>query len=251
MRNHPISAVIITYNCGEILKKTLEAVQWCDEILVVDSGSTDKTIEICRQFHCTIHHHPFEGYGKQKKYAVQLAKNDWILSIDGDEIVTSLLKDEIEGLFSKSPGMENGYCIPISLVFLGKAFRFGNENKKPHLRLFNRKHGNFNEAAVHESISLDGKIKILKHEILHYSYLNIQHYFEKLNHYTSFYAIEASQKGKTVTRFKIISRIPVDFINFYFLKRNFLNGYEGFVWSIFSAYYCFVKHIKLFELQHT
>ena len=217
MRNHPISVVIITYNCGEILKKTLEAVQWCDEILIVDSGSTDKTLKVCKQFNCNIHSHPFEGYGKQKKHAVQLAKYDWVLSIDGDEIVTSSLKNEIETLFSRELVNEHGYLIPITLVFLDKIFRFGNENKKLHLRLFDRRYGNFNEASVHESISLEGNIKTLKHEILHYSYLNIQHYFEKLNHYTSYFVKEASQKKKKVSRFKIIARIPIDFISFYLL----------------------------------
>ena len=249
MRKHQISAVIITYNCGDILKKTLQAIEWCDEILIIDSGSTDQTLDICRQFQCNIYSHPFEGYGKQKKYAVQLAKNDWILSIDGDEVVSPLLKDEIEELFSNENVNEQGFFLPITLVFLGKIFGYGNENKTLHLRLFNRKFGNFNESAVHEGIVLEGSTKALKQEILHYSYLNVHHYFEKFNKYTSYFVIDASQKGKRANVFKIIIRLPIDFMKYYLLKKNFLNGYAGFVWSVFSAYYTFVKYVKLIEYQ--
>lgn len=250
MRKHSISVVIITLNCGEILKKTLESVKWCDEILIVDSGSTDQTLEICRDYNCTIHSHPFEGYGKQKRYAVQLAKNDWVLSIDGDEVVSPSLKNEIETLFSNDTLNEQGYFLPITLVFLNKVFRFGNENKKLHLRLFNRKYGNFNDASVHESIRIEGKTSQLKKEILHYSYQDIHHYFEKFNNYTSCYVNDAFKKGKRASVFKIITRSIIDFFKFYIVKRNFLNGYAGFVWSVLSSFYTFVKYVKLFEIQN-
>jgi glycosyltransferase involved in cell wall biosynthesis len=249
MRHHPISAVIITFNCGDILQKTLQAIDWCDEILIVDSGSTDHTLDICRRFNCTIHNHPFEGYGKQKRYAVQLAKHDWILSIDGDEVVSPSLKNEMIDLLSKEKTDIHGYFLPITLVFLGKTFHYGKENKMPHLRLFNRKFGNFNDASVHESIQLEGKTNTLKHEILHYSYQNIHHYFEKFNSYTSSFVTDALRKGKKANLFKIIVRFPFDFIKHYFLKRNFLNGYAGFIWAAFSTFYTFVKYTKLREAE--
>jgi len=250
MRKHPISAVIITFNCGEILKKTLEAVEWCDEIVIVDSGSTDQTLDICRRFGCHIHHHPFEGYGKQKKHAVQLAKYDWILSIDGDEVISNALQGEIESLLSKDSVNGNGFYLPVTLVFMDRTFRYGNENKMLHLRMFNRNFGNFNELPVHEGIQLEGITAALKHEILHYSYLNVHHYIEKLNKYTSFYADDASLKGKKANRAIIAIRLPFDFLKHYFLKRNFLNGYEGFVWSVLSTFYSFVKYVKLMEQQN-
>ncbi len=249
MKKQPISAVIITFNCGEILKKTLQSVSWCDEILIVDSGSTDQTLEICQQHNCTIHHRTFDGYGTQKQYAVNWAKNHWILSIDGDEVITKELKAEIENRLSTETVHYKGFYIPITLVFFNRVFNYGNENKKLHLRLFNRNFGNFNEVTVHESIIITGETCKLRNEILHYSYLNVHHYFEKFNKYTTFFVNDASKKCKKANLLKITIRLPFDFIKYYFLNRNFLNGYAGFVWSVFSSWYSFVKYIKLFEYQ--
>jgi glycosyltransferase involved in cell wall biosynthesis len=245
---HPISAVLITYNCGSTIDEVLKALSWCNETIVVDSGSTDETLPICEKHNCRVFYHPFCGYGNQKRYAVNLAKNDWIFSVDGDEVITPELKNEIAHIFCADKILSKGFYVPITLVFMGRIFRFGHEYKYPHLRLFNKNFANFNEAILHESVQYPENAPLLKNQIFHYSYKNISHYFEKFNTYTSLYATAALKKKKQ-TKFKITLKLPFEFFRAFILRRNILNGFPGFVWSVFSAYYSFVKLVKLYEIQ--
>ena len=171
-----ISAIIITYNEESRIRFALESVQWCDEIIVIDSNSTDKTVEICKDYsNCNVYIQPFLGYRAQKKYAVEKASNDWILSIDSDEMVTAALRDEILVTLSKSDSFNAGFYVPITLIFMKRIFRFGCENKQFHLRLFNRNKGTFNTLNLHESVKVCGPVAKLKHEILHISYTDTQY----------------------------------------------------------------------------
>lgn len=245
---HKLSAVIITLNEANRIRQTLESVKWCDEIIVVDSCSTDKTLDICREYeNCKIYIQPFLGYGPQKQFAVEKALNDWILSIDADEIVTTELQNEMEGILSLSDIPFAGFNVPITLVFMKRVFRHGYENKQPHLRLFNKNKGNFDASKLHEGVSVNGAVNNLKNEIMHCSYMDITHYFQKFNDYSTTYMNEALKKGKQVSKIKSVLRFPFEFFKHYFLRLNFLNGYQGFVWSLISAFSVFVKFIKLYE----
>src|SRR5210317_2112906 len=119
-----ISCVIITFNEEENISRTLNSVKWCDEIVVVDSGSVDKTIKISKEYNCKIYPKEFNGYGEQKRYAVSLASNDWILNIDADEVVSDELSDEIINIFKDDEIKFNGFFLPRSLIFLGKHFKY-------------------------------------------------------------------------------------------------------------------------------
>lgn len=243
-----ISCVIITFNEEENIRRCLQAVSWCDEIVVVDSGSNDDTLKICEEFNCRIHHNDFKGYGEQKRYAVSLAENDWILNVDSDEVVTEELKNEILAELNKEKISVNGFYIPRSLFFLGKRFKHGKESKEYYLRLFNKRHGNFSEDKVHEGVIVQGTDKKLKGELLHYSYNSIHQYFEKFNNYTTQAARELFEKGKRRSLFLTIIGFPVYFFKNYFLNRNFLNGWQGFLWALFSSWYPVVKYSKLWAL---
>lgn len=246
-----ISCVIITLNEEENIRKTLEAVSWCDEIIVVDSGSEDKTIDICKEFDCKIFNREFKGYGGQKSYAVSLAKNNWILNIDADEVVSVNLKNEIESIFSKDEINYNGFCLPRSLVFLGKRFKYGRESKEYHLRLFNRKFGNFNSNKIHEKVELNGSTVKLKGILYHYSYSSIDQYFEKFNSYTTKSAqilFDAGKNGRSAA--VIIFGFPIYFFKNYFVYRNFLNGTQGFLWAFFSSLYPVIKYFKLWAMRN-
>jgi glycosyltransferase involved in cell wall biosynthesis len=243
-----ISAVIITLNEQSGIAKTLQSLAWCDEIVVVDSGSTDATVKICERFGCRVFYNPFTGYGEQKHFAVGQAKNDWVLSVDADEVVTESLRDEILSCFSHATVSCTGFYTPISLVFLGRLMRFGGQYAQPKLRLFNRRYGNFNLRRVHESVELTGGIRPLKHHILHESYENLADYFHKFNHYTSLASQDLFHKRKPPSRVQIFLRLPLDFIKTYFVRGCCLDGYAGFVWSLFSAFYPVVKYAKLEEL---
>ncbi|HEX8549328.1 MAG TPA: glycosyltransferase family 2 protein, partial [Cytophagaceae bacterium] len=228
--------------------KTLEALSWCNEIVVVDSGSTDGTQEICRKLGCKMVDQPFLGYGLQKQKGIENATHDWVLSVDADEVVTRELREEILKYFS-SPLNVSGFYIPITMVFMGKQFKHGAESGKLHLRLFNRSKGGFTNATVHEQVKIDAHVGTLKNAILHYSYRSVEHYFEKFNQYTSNGAKELFLRGKRKNIFATSMRIPFTFIKIYFFQGCILNGFPGFVWSVFSAYYPFVKYVKLHALH--
>jgi glycosyltransferase involved in cell wall biosynthesis len=243
-----ISAVIITFNEGPSIERTLASLVFCDEIVVVDSGSLDDTVSICKKKGCKIHFRKFDGYGPQKRFAVELAVNDWVLALDADEVVTPELRKELLALFSGTNPEVQGFYLPISLVFLGRVIRFGGEFKKPHLRLFNKKLGNFNDNAVHEGVNLSGATAVCKNHIVHYSYRSIHHYFEKFNAYTTASAQTLFEKNRNAAVFHTVVRFPLTFIKIYLIKGCVLDGFAGFVWSLLSSMYPVVKFIKLYEL---
>ena len=248
----PISAVMITFNSARILPAVLGALTWCDEIVVVDSGSTDQTLAIAQQFGCRVLHRDFNGFGLQKGFAVEQARNHWVLVVDADELVTDELRSEIQlRLAEVEAGTLNfrGFEVPISLVFLGRLMRYGGEYKMPHLRLFDKRFGNYNSARVHEDVVLHGSVGKLTHHMLHDSYGSLHEYFEKFNRYTTAGAHDLQSRGRHGSIAQIVFRLPITFLKEYLLKQNFLNGYPGFIWSLFSAMYPVVKYAKLRELE--
>lgn len=242
-----ISAVIIARNEAENLSKSLPKLSWCDEIVLVDDESSDSTVDVALSFGVKVHSRKFDGFGTQKKFAVSKASNNWILNIDADEVLSDELIAEISQL--KEDNQTNAFTIPIRHVFLGKIFRYGKESSYRHLRLFNRNHGNFDEAAVHEKVHIEGQIGNLKNIILHYSYKNLDHYFEKFNKYTQIGAVKLKSKGKSRSLIACLASFPIYFFKHYFIYRNFLNGWQGFVWSYLNAWYHTVKYLKLYELN--
>jgi glycosyltransferase involved in cell wall biosynthesis len=243
-----ISIFIITYNEERIIRKCLEKLLWADEIIIVDSGSTDKTVEICKEFGAKIVYNKFENFGKQKQFALSLTKNDWVLSLDADEILSNFLINEILNFDLVS---FEGYRIPRTHVFLNKIFKYGAENKKPILRLFNKNHGQFNHNIIHETIIVDGAIGNLKGEMLHYTVFDISTAIQKQIKYALLGGEQYFENNRGVSTFKVVVKFPFDFIRYYFIHRNFLNGYEGFVWSLFSAFANFLKYAKLKDLCRT
>lgn len=243
-----VSAVIITRNESRNIARTLNQLYWCDEIVIVDSYSTDDTVDICRQFGCRVLQRTFDGYGAQKRYAVAQAANDWVLCIDADEVLSDALIREIKREFRSEPACA-GYELPMNLVFLGKEFRYGKESQRYFMRLFNKKAGTFNEATVHERIELQGKIGRMKHKILHYSYDSLQQWFDKSGRYTTMGAEGAARRGKKKSVGAVLFALPFYFFRYYFLERNILNGLQGFYWSFLSALSHFMKYVKIRELQ--
>lgn len=243
-----VSAVIITRNESRNLRRTLSKLYWCDEIVIVDSHSTDDTVAICEEFGCRIFSRTFEGYGAQKKYAVSMAVNDWVLCIDADEVLSDALIVEIRTELEKNHSF-TAYELPMNLVFLDKEFRYGKESGRYFLRLFNRREGAMNEGLVHEKIEVRGKTGRLENRILHYSYDDIAQWHEKCGNYTTLGAKGAVSRGRGRSVFAVVSALPFYFIRYYFFNLNFLNGLQGFYWSAFSAYSHFMKYVKIRELR--
>lgn len=243
-----VSVVIITLNEEANLDRTLNAVKWADEVVVVDSGSTDQTQDIAVRHGAKLIIQPFLGYGLQKRFAVEQARNDWVFVVDADEVVTADLASEIRTLLKSTPA-HVGYRVPRDFHFLGREIKFGGERGKTHLRLFDRTKGNYNDAQVHEDVVLTGTIGVLKHKMMHYSYPNLHQYWAKFNEYTTKGALDLQKRGKTVSKAYIMVRFPFSFLQLYLFKGLILDGYPGFIWALFSAMYPVVKYAKLHELN--
>ena len=172
--------------------------------------------------------------------------------VDADEVVTDDLRSEIQFRLAEVASGQchfHGFEVPISLIFLDRLMRHGGEYKMPHLRLFDKRFGNYNTARVHEDVVLSGSVGKLTHHMLHDSYGSLHEYFEKFNRYTTAGARDLLSRNKRGSIAQIIFRLPITFVKEYVIKRNFLNGYPGFIWSLFSAMYPVVKYAKLRELR--
>jgi glycosyltransferase involved in cell wall biosynthesis len=242
-----ITAVIITYNEEKIIRKTLSQLYWCDEIVIVDSYSTDNTVAICREFGCDVYSRTFDGYGSQKQFAIARATNDWVLCIDADEMPTDPLIKEIRSINPNTAYA--GFSFPMNMVFLDKEFLHGKESGRHFIRLFDRRKGGVTADSVHESFQVQGPIKKLEHTILHYSYTSIHQCVEKLNRYSTLSAGISNGKGKKRSAMAVLFGLPFNFLKYYLLERNCLNGMKGFYWSVFASYYHFLKYVKLKELK--
>jgi glycosyltransferase involved in cell wall biosynthesis len=246
--SHPasgISAVMITLNELENLKRSIPSLSFCDEIILVDSGSTDGSLEYARSMGCQVHHRAFDHFGAQKAFATTLAKHDWVFSLDADECVTPGLAQEIRELI-RDPGL-SGIWIRSRLVFLGREFKFGRESRVRVLRIFRKSRGAFDRASVHEKVVLQdpGASHLTRNHILHHSYPDLEHYLTKMNRYTTLGAERLRASCGRLRAAFFAALFPFKFLQFYFQHLNFLNGWEGFCWSLLSTGAYFIKFVKV------
>ena len=241
-----LSVFIITLNEERIIEKCLEKLFWVDEVVVVDSGSTDATLAICRKYNVKIFHNEFEGYGAQKQFALEQTSNEWVLSLDADEILTHELIAEIQQVLSEDSKF-NGFYIKRRHVFLDKVFKYGHDSKQSILRLFKKSEGNFDGKKVHESIVLNGASGQLKHYFLHFTTRSLDRYLEKLSTYATIYAEGKYLKSKKYAILTIFIKANFEFFKKYVIDLNFLNGKEGFYWSFLAAYFSGLKYMKTNE----
>ncbi len=244
---HKISIFIITYNEAHIISKCLEKLKTFDEIIVVDSGSTDATVSICESFGAKVISHKFENFGLQKQFALEQTTHDWVLSLDADEVLSNALITELHNI--KHQEDINAYTIPRTHVFLNKIFRNGAESKRPIVRLFDKNFGKFTPNKVHETIEINGKIGKLHQEMLHYTVFDVNTAIQKQIKYAMLSGELLYEKNKKSSILKIIIKFPFDFFRYYVLQRNFLNGYAGFTWSMFAAFSNYLKYARLKELD--
>lgn len=243
-----LSVAMITFNEERILEKTLESVKnIADEIIVLDSGSTDRTKEIAERYGAKFVYQKWLGYGMQKNKAIELATNEWVLNIDADEEVSPALKERILKIKN---GEEEGevFKIRFTSVCFGKKLKHGGWSNSSHTKLFKKSVGHFNNNMVHEEFETDKKIYLIKEEIYHHSYSTLQDYFVKFNRYTTEGAIEYYKKGKKPSNLQIIFNPIYKFIKMYIIRLGFLDGIEGLMIASTSALYSMVKYFKLREI---
>ncbi len=242
-----LSVIIITKNEAQNIRRCLESIKWANEIIIVDSGSDDDTIAICREYTNNIIETDWVGYGKQKNRALSFATKDWVLSLDADEQVSAALKVSIEAILV-SPEKFVAYTIKRPIVFLGKIIKYacGADHT---VRLFKRGQARFTDDIVHETIKVDGKIGKLNSPIFHYSFADVATVIEKMNKYTSLVATQRAAAGKKSSIFKAITHAIWMFIKVYLLKAGFLDGRAGFILSVTFAEGAYYRYIKLLTLE--
>jgi glycosyltransferase involved in cell wall biosynthesis len=248
-----ISAVIIAFNEEKNIAQAIESVAWADEILVVDSESTDQTRQIAESLSAKVLLQHWLGFAGQKQFAVDNAANDWVFSLDADERVSDELKNEILQLKTLPENeLADGYKIPRLSFYMNRPIRHSTWYPDWQLRFYNRRRGKWKDVLIHESVSLadDSKIKKLRGDILHFSMENAAHHNRKL---TEIYAPLAAEQmylqGKRTTPIKIVFAGFSAFFQNFILKRGFLDGFPGFCIARFASHYTFLKYLLLWELQ--
>lgn len=235
METNKLSIVIITKNEENFITDAIKSALFANEVIILDSGSIDRTCEIAKELGAKVYQNEWLGFGLQKNCAVELAKNDWVFVLDSDERITEELKDEIVATL-KEP-LLNGYFIARLNNFFGKNIKSCGLYPDYSIRLFNKKYGKFNDVSVHESVQLKSKVGYLKNHMIHLAYESIEEFIQKQNRYSSL-----NHKKKSLI--KAIINPYWTFFKLYILKRGFLDGWHGFVISKLYAQYTFWKYIK-------
>lgn len=237
--------MVITLNEQNNIEDCLKSLNFVDEIIVVDAGSEDRTVEIARNFTTKVYEPGWLGFVEAKEYGIERAEGEWILWIDADERVTEQLREQILKAIDEKRDCA-AFRIPRKSFFLGKWIKHCGWYPDYVVRLFKKGKAHFDKKdLVHETLTVDGKVGTLNYPILHYTYPTLKSYFDKFNKYTSLAAKEAKLKGE---KFKLSSMVvhPLAiFFKMYIQKRGFLDGFEGFLLSELSAFYVFVKYVKL------
>lgn len=244
-----LTATIIAHNEGETIRACLESLTWVKEIVVVDSGSSDRTIEICRRYTDKVVHRPWRGFIDQKNFAMSLASHDWILSIDADERVPDELRQAIERELCAP--RHDGYWMARRNYFLGRWMRHGGWYPDRVLRLFDRRKGQFGGIDPHACFVMpNGSVGIIPGDLVHLTYRDMSQFIRKQDSYTGISAEERVRQGRrpeSVGSGELMLRPVIKFVQVYVLKRGFLDGMHGLIAAVGAACFNFIKYAKLRE----
>lgn len=243
-----LSVIVITKNEAANIAKCLESVSWADEIIVLDSGSSDETVEICKKFTSHVFETDWQGFGIQKQRALEKVTGDWVLSIDADETISPELRAEIEHAIRQN--QFDAFLLPRLSSYCGKFIKHGGWYPDYILRLFRREVGYFTNDVIHERVIVEGKTGKLTAPILHESYSDLSEVLEKVNSYSKLQAQKLAARGAKSSLSKAIFRAWWKFIQTYFVKAAFLDGRHGLMLAISSAESVYYKYLKLLELQN-
>jgi glycosyltransferase involved in cell wall biosynthesis len=243
----PLSAVVITLNCAAQLAECLDSLAFADEIVVVDSGSSDGTTELVLARGARLVQREWMGFGAQKQFGTEQASHDWVLSIDSDERVTPQLRESIVAAMAR-PEFK-AYQFPRSNRFMGRYLRHGEGYPDWSLRLFDRRHARWSDDEVHERVLTLGPVESLKGDLLHDSAQSLEAYLAKQNRYSTLAAQGLFQEGRTASVGRLLFSPIVRFIKFYLLRRGFLDGLPGFLHIAIGCFNSFTKYMKLLDLE--
>jgi len=243
-----VSVTVITLNEAEHIGAAIDSAAWADEIVVVDSGSTDGTADIARAKGATVLSREWVGYVDQKNFAAARVSNDWIFSLDADERIPPELGVEVRALLSSEPS-KRGYRVPRVTFHLGRWIRTTDFYPDFQTRLYDRRAARWRGKYVHESVSVDGPVGQLRHDLEHYSFRDLRDQLDRVNHYTTLAARQMREAGRRAGPLDLLVHPPAAFLRNYVLRRGILDGTVGLTISLVNAYSVFLKFAKLWELQ--
>ncbi|MCI2227780.1 glycosyltransferase family 2 protein [Polaribacter sp. MSW13] len=243
-----ITAIIPTLNEELHIKDAIKSVSFANEIIVIDSYSTDKTIEIAEELNVKIILRKFDDFSTQKNFAIEQANHSWIYILDADERVTPKVEKEILEVVKNPKGCV-GFYVRRTLFFMGRKLNYGGCQRDKVIRLFLKDYCKYNGNLVHETITANGKLGFFKNKIDHFSYRSFDYYISKLNRYAWLQAVELHGKGKKVTLYHLLIKPFVRFFIHYIIRFGFLDGFAGFVFAKTFAYRVFTRYVKLWLLN--
>jgi len=245
-----VTVTIITLNEAAHIAAAIDSASWADEVVLVDSGSTDDTSSIARAKGVRVETRAWTGYVDQKNFAASLSSNDWIFSLDADERITPSLATEVRSLLSTEPP-HRGYRVPRVTHHLGRWVRTTDFYPDFQTRVYDRRAARWKGRYVHESVMVDGATGRLTGELQHYSYRDLRDHLDRINQYTTLAARQMHESGRRSGPLDLLVHPPAAFLRNYVLRRGFLDGTAGLTLSIVNAYAVFLKFAKLWELQRT
>lgn len=244
-----ITAIIPTFNEELHIEEAIKSVSFADEIIVIDSYSTDRTVELANRFNIRLIQRVFDDFSSQKNFAIGLATNDWIYILDADERVPEGLKSEILEAV-KNPKGNVGFYVYRTYYFIGRKMNYSGWQSDKVIRLFLKKHCRYNGSLVHETIKANGSLGFFKNKLEHYSYRGFDHYISKLNQYSWLQANDLYARNKRVGVYHILVKPPARFVIHYFIRLGFLDGFPGFVISVTQSYGVLARYTKLWLLRN-
>lgn len=245
----PLSLVLITCNAAARLRDVLASVPFADEIILVDSGSTDDTAAIATTFGAQVVHQGWMGFGPQKSHAVSLARHDWVLCLDADEALSPQLANSIRGAFCKGLPDYPVYRFARCNVFMGRPLKHGEGYPDYNTRLFRKDSARWSDDIVHEHVLSDMPPRTLEGDLLHYSADDLKIYLDKQNRYTSLAAEKALARGETAPVARMLLSPLTRFVKFWLVRGGWRDGLPGFVHIIIGCQNSFMKYVKLREFR--
>lgn len=244
----PLTAIIPTYNEEDNLPACLESVAFADEVLVVDSFSSDATVAIAKERGARVLQHEYGYSAMQKNWAIPQASHEWVLLVDADERVTAGMREEILALLRTTP-THDGYWIRRANYFLGRHIRHGGWESDRVIRLFRRDVSRYQERRVHAEIDLPGPLPTLRHPLEHHTFRSFDQYWHKLRLYSEWGAAQLHSEGRRTGPLQILGAPAVRFVKMYLLRLGFLEGVHGLVLSMLNAFTVYMKYARLWEMN--
>lgn len=247
----PLSCFIVAQNEEERIGRTIKSViDWVDEVIVIDSGSTDKTVEIAGKLGARIIFNKWPGYGPQKRFGEEQCKHDWVLNIDADEVITAALQDEIRAVFKTGKIQVDGFHLYVVEVLPGRKKPLPLARKYNIVRLYNQRKIRYSDSPVHDRVVIDNHpLGQFSNLVYHHSVLSVSHAIIKLNSYSDLQTRVMKPKSLWILKLRLITEFPFNFLRFYIFRGYFMGGSTGFTYSMVNASFRFYRVAKMLEKE--